>query len=133
MFMDLKNSHFRKCVIKALSTLEMGLQKHPVPNAFLRPHWHSAEPSPHHLCGLINWLGILIGFPPPHIETRYLFSGVLCSSVSFPLQCHRTKGGYREGRELFVVQLLIGDISNKATGMFNQSEPLEAYPSEGFR
>ena len=37
------------------------------------------------------------------------------------------------GRELLVAKPLIVNISNIATGMFNKSEPLETYPSEGFR
>ena len=42
-------------------------------------------------------------------------------------------GGERE-REFLVAELLIANISsNKATGTFNKSEPLEAYSSEGFR
>ena len=32
------------------------LQQHPVPNVFLRPHWHNAEPAPHDLRGLNSWL-----------------------------------------------------------------------------
>ena len=43
------------------------------------------------------------------------------------------KGRVERGRELLVAKLLIENISNEATGMFNKSEPLEAYPSEGFR
>ena len=35
--------------------------------------------------------------------------------------------------ELLVAKPLIVNISNKAKGMFNASEPLEAFPSEGFR
>ena len=37
------------------------------------------------------------------------------------------------GRYLLVAKPLIANISNKATGMFNKSEPLETYPFEGFR
>ena len=36
-------------------------------------------------------------------------------------------------RELLVAKLLIANISNKATSMFNKYEPLETYLSEGFR
>ena len=32
-----------------------------------------------------------------------------------------------------VVKILIANINNKATGMLYKSEPLEAYPSKGFR
>ena len=32
-------------------------QQQQIPNVFLCPHWHSAEPSPHYLHGLNNWLG----------------------------------------------------------------------------
>ena len=42
-------------------------------------------------------------------------------------------GGGGGGEELLVAKLLITNISNIATGMFNKSEPLETYPSEGFR
>ena len=39
-----------------------------------------------------------------------------------------------ESRERAVVaKLLIGQINNKAKGMLNKSERIEAYPSEGFR
>ena len=38
------------------------------------------------------------------------------------------KGRIKKGRGLLVAKLLIVNISNKATGMFNKSEPLEAYP-----
>ena len=63
-----------------------------------------------------------------------LFSGVLRCSVSFSPQYHRTKGERGGGGgELLVAKPLIASISNKATGMFNKSEPLETYPSEGFR
>ena len=62
-----------------------------------------------------------------------LFSPVLLYSVFSPLQCYRTKGGYRGGRELLVAKLLIANISNKATDMFNTSELLKTYPSESFR
>ena len=37
------------------------------------------------------------------------------------------------GGELLVATLLIANISNKATAMINKSEPLEIYPSEGFK
>ena len=37
------------------------------------------------------------------------------------------------GKGLLVAILLITSISSKATGMFNISELLEDYPSEGFR
>ena len=30
------------------------LQQQPVPKLFLFPHWHSAEPAPHHMRGLNN-------------------------------------------------------------------------------
>ena len=35
--------------------------------------------------------------------------------------------------ELLVAKLLIVHINNRAMGMLDKSEPLEAYPSEGFR
>ena len=38
----------------------------------------------------------------------------------------------REKGETVVAKLLIIHISNKATGMLNKSEPLEAYPSGSF-
>ena len=41
-------------------------------------------------------------------------------------------GGEREREELFIAKLLIANINNKITEMLNKSEPLEAYPSEGF-
>ena len=53
----------------------------PGSNIFLRLHWHSVELAPHHLRELNNWLGRLIGFPLPHMETGYLFSGVPCYFV----------------------------------------------------
>ena len=36
-------------------------------------------------------------------------------------------------RDLSVAKPLIANIGNKATGIFNKSELLEIYPSEGFR
>ena len=44
---------------------------------------------------------------------------------------HKGSGGLE--RELLVAILQIANISNKATGMFNKSEPFETYPFEGFR
>ena len=43
------------------------------------------------------------------------------------------KGKIEKGERAVVAKLLIMNISNKATGMFNKSEWLEVYPSEGFR
>ena len=37
------------------------------------------------------------------------------------------------GREPLVAELLLVNINNKVTGVIDKSEPLEAYPSEGFR
>ena len=37
------------------------------------------------------------------------------------------------GRELLVAKPLITNISNKATGTFNKSDPCKTYHSEGFR
>ena len=42
------------------------------------------------------------------------------------------KGRIERGEELLVAKLLIVNINNKATGMFNKSELLETYLSEGF-
>ena len=39
----------------------------------------------------------------------------------------------RGGKELLVAKLLIAHINNNATRMLNKSEPLETYPSDGFR
>ena len=67
----------------------------------------------------------------------YFIFNLLLGSVFSPPQCHCTnctnrgwgEGGGRE-RELLVAKLLIVNISNKATGMFNKSEPLETYLSK---
>ena len=59
----------------------------------------------------------------------------LCATLFylFPWQCHHTNGRM-EGRERAVIaKLLIVHANNKATGMLNKSEPLPAYPFEGFR
>ena len=53
-------------------------------------------------------------------------------SFSLPNVIAQT-GGKRGGRELLEAKLLIEQISNKATGMFNKSEPLEVHPSEVFQ
>ena len=70
---------------KALSTLKMGLQKHLVPNISCI---HIIEPDPHHLCGLTNWLGRLIGFPLPHIETGYF---IFWCAMFCPMASHKGK------------------------------------------
>ena len=58
----------------------------------------------------------------------------MCFAVpSFSLQCHPTEWGYREGRELLVANILIANIGNKATYIFNKYELLEAYPPEGLK
>ena len=67
---------------------------------------------------------------------------MLLCSVFFPPQCpqiedrgiERGGGGEREReRERAVLaKLLIVHIKNKATDMLNKSEPLGAYPPEGF-
>ena len=120
--MDLKwTSSFKS---KALSTLRMGLQQHLVPNVFLRPHWHSAEPTPHHLHGLNYWLGILIGFSLPRIETGYSIFCCASSICLFPSTMSLHKGRIERGRgreELLEAKFLIANISSKATGMFNKS------------
>ena len=83
---------------KAMSTLETGLQQHPVTKVFFHPHWHNAEPAPHHLCGLNNWLGILIGFPLPHRKGVFHF---LVYSTALSLSLHNviTQREDREGEE----------------------------------
>ena len=77
----------------------------------------------------INWFS-----PTTYRNRGIIFSGVLCCTVSFSSQYHHTKGGEtKRRRELLVAKALIVNISNKATGMFNKSEPPENYSSEGFR
>ena len=77
----------------------------------------------------INWFS-----PTTYRNRGIIFSGVLRCTVSFSSQYHHTKGGEtKRGRELLVAKALIVNISNKATGMFNKSEPPENYSSEGLR
>ena len=90
------------------------------------------KPCPH-LRGLTNWLGRLIGFPLLCIEMGYSIFWCATLFYYFPSSMSSHKGRIERERELLVAKLLIANISNIASGMFNKYEPLEAYPSKGFR
>ena len=91
---DLRPVHKRVCA---------PLQQHPVTNVFLHPHWHSAEPAPHHLNGLNNL---------PHIETGFFISSsATLLSFSYTILSHK-RVIEMEG-ELLVAKLLIVNISTK--------------------
>ena len=95
----------------------------------------SAEPAPYHLRGLTNWLGRLIGFPLPHVEMGYYIfwcAPLFCLFLS-TISSHKGKIESGERERAVSAKPLMTNISNKATGMFNKSELLETYPSEGFR
>ena len=49
---------------------------------------------------------------------------MLLCTISFPPKCYES-GEAREGEELLVGKLLLVNISNKATSMFNISDPLK--------
>ena len=51
----------------------------------------------------------------------------------FPSTNSLGKGRIEKRKMAAVAKFLIANINNKATGMLNKSEPIEAYPSEGFR
>ena len=55
----------------------------------------------------------------------FVLSFFLCYVIT---QTEDTEGG--GGGDLLVAKLLIANINNRATGMLNRPEPLEAYPSD---
>ena len=67
------------------------------------------------------------------METDYIIFSWATLLCLFPTAYHCTNWRRDRGRELLVAKLLIEHINNKATGMLNMVELLEAYPSDGFR